>query len=88
MGAKAIVLANPYTYKFLKGLTHSALDWSPNHLIKDDCGSSALLPGISQCHRKLPFHFHRSGDCYHLCGVAIPDSMIIILFGHFRSDLI
>ena len=25
MGAKAIILANPYTYKFLKGLTHSAL---------------------------------------------------------------
>ena len=25
MGAKAIMLANPYTYKFLKGLTHSAL---------------------------------------------------------------
>ena len=27
MGAKVIMLANPYTYKFLKGLTHSALDW-------------------------------------------------------------
>ena len=25
MGAKANMLANPYTYKFLKGLTHSAL---------------------------------------------------------------
>ena len=25
MGAKAIMLANPYTYKFLKGLTHSAM---------------------------------------------------------------
>ena len=25
MGAKAIMLANPYTYKFLKGLTHSAV---------------------------------------------------------------
>ena len=25
MGAKAIMLANPYTYKFLKGLTHSEL---------------------------------------------------------------
>ena len=26
METKAIMLANPYTYKFLKGLTHSALE--------------------------------------------------------------
>ena len=25
MGAEAIILFNPYTYNFLKGLTHSAL---------------------------------------------------------------
>ena len=25
MGAEVIILANPYTYNFLKGLTHSAL---------------------------------------------------------------
>ena len=25
MGAEVIILANPYNYKFLKGLTHSAL---------------------------------------------------------------
>ena len=25
MGAKVIILANPYTYMFLKGLTHSAM---------------------------------------------------------------
>ena len=25
MGAEVIVLANPYTYNFLKGLTHSAM---------------------------------------------------------------
>ena len=25
MGAKVIILANPYTYNFLKGLTHSAM---------------------------------------------------------------
>ena len=25
MGAKVIILANPYTYNFIKGLTHSAL---------------------------------------------------------------
>ena len=26
MGAKVIILANPYTYNFLKGLTHSAME--------------------------------------------------------------
>ena len=25
MGAEVIILANPYTYNFLKGLTHSAM---------------------------------------------------------------
>ena len=25
MGAEVIILSNPYTYNFLKGLTHSAL---------------------------------------------------------------
>ena len=25
MGAEVIILANPYTYNFVKGLTHSAL---------------------------------------------------------------
>ena len=25
MGAEVIILANPYTYNFLKGLTHSAV---------------------------------------------------------------
>ena len=25
MGAEVIILANPYTYNFIKGLTHSAL---------------------------------------------------------------
>ena len=25
MGAEAIILFNPYTYNFLKGLTHSAM---------------------------------------------------------------
>ena len=25
MGAEVIILVNPYTYNFLKGLTHSAL---------------------------------------------------------------
>ena len=33
MGAKAIMLANPYTYKFFKGLTHSALRNPQNMLI-------------------------------------------------------
>ena len=26
MGAEVIILFNPYTYNFLKGLTHSAMD--------------------------------------------------------------
>ena len=28
MGAEVIILANPYTYNFLKGLTHSAMTLS------------------------------------------------------------
>ena len=28
MGAEVIMLANPYTYNFLKGLTHSAMQLS------------------------------------------------------------
>ena len=28
MGAEVIILANPYTYNFLKGLTHSAMQWT------------------------------------------------------------
>ena len=30
MGAEVIILANPYNYKFLKGLTHSAVLVSGN----------------------------------------------------------
>ena len=29
MGAEVTILANPYTYNFLKGLTHSAVDQMP-----------------------------------------------------------
>ena len=28
MGAEVIILANPYTYNFLKGLTHSAMHYA------------------------------------------------------------
>ena len=34
MGAEVIILANPYTYSFLKGLTHSALGQVHLHLVK------------------------------------------------------
>ena len=40
MGAKVIILANPYTYNFVKGLTHSALDpsWYPRGPFGDCLG--------------------------------------------------
>ena len=43
MGAKVIILANPYTYNFLEGLTHSALGstllhyWNPLSCCSSDC---------------------------------------------------
>ena len=35
MGAEVIILANPYTYNFLKGLTHSAVITSENREAKE-----------------------------------------------------
>ena len=42
MGAEVIILANPYTYNFLKGLTHSAMMGDTRR--RKSKGSMALNP--------------------------------------------
>ena len=50
MGAEVIILANPYTYNFLKGLTHSAMAllWLYQYQLGGACmlGVRTYLAGI------------------------------------------
>ena len=59
MGAEVIILANPYTYNFLKGLTHSAMMLSASSLISQ---LSQLWSIPHLVVRHLPHHHHHIGD--------------------------
>ena len=50
MGAEVIILANPYTYNFLKGLTHGALtsSWFSTPSLTSDW----ILTPVSVCHKQ------------------------------------
>ena len=61
MGAEVIILFNPYTYNFLKGLTHSALDTQKVHnqklkAIIPTCILFTLSKSSSSNHHPNPLH--------------------------------